>query len=79
MYVKDGDYPRQHKGSYKKREGSRKKAIYSDELMDEIRKVAHRDKFRRYFTIEGVDQQVKAPSRQIRTCWCFIDWEKVTI
>lgn len=28
MYVKDGDHPRHNKGSYKKRDGSRKKAIY---------------------------------------------------
>lgn len=31
-----------------------------DELIDEIREVANRDKFRRFFTIESVDQLIHA-------------------
>lgn len=31
-----------------------------DELVEEIREVAHRDKFRRFFTVESVDELINA-------------------
>lgn len=31
-----------------------------DELIEEIREVAHRDKFRRFFTVESVDELINA-------------------